>query len=91
MVFIKIFIKDECNKNVILDWMIEQLLVNGDVSLIELLRQFIDNLTIENNDILSYHNVGWNMLDLPKIYEAKQSLGNLEIPEPKVRFCKHYT
>ena len=91
MVFIKIYARDEQNRNVILDWMIEQLYKKGDVSLIELLRQYVNEVIIEDNDMLSYHDVGWNELDLLKLHKAKRDSVDLEIPEPKCRFWKHYT
>lgn len=91
MVFIKIYAKDEWNRNVILDWMIEQLCKKGEVSLIDLLRQYMNEVIIEDNDMLSYHDVGWNELDLLKLHKAKRDQNDLEIPEPKYHFMKHYT
>ena len=90
MVFIKIHAKDELNRNVSLDWMTEQLYKKGEVSLIDLLRQYMNEVIIEDNDILSYHDVGWDDLDLLKLYKAKRDQNDLEIPEPKYHFMKHY-
>ena len=90
MVFIKIYAKDEPNRTVILDWMIRQLYNKGDISLIDLLGQYMDELVIEDNDILGYHDVGWNELDLLKLHKAICNPNNLEIPGPKCRFRKHY-
>jgi hypothetical protein len=51
----------------------------------------MNEVIIEYNDILGFHDVGWNQLDLLKIYKAKCNSVDLEIPEPKCRFWKHYT
>lgn len=91
MTFINIHIKNNCNKNAILDWMINQLYLRGDISLIELLHQHMDDLVIQDMDVLSYHEVGWNVLDLYKLDAAKYDPNNLEIPQPKCCFEKHYT
>lgn len=91
MVFINVYARNKHNKTVILDWMISQLRLKGDVSLIELLDQHMDELVIRDRDILSYHQVGWNELDLLKLHAAICDPNNLEIPEPKCRFRKHYT
>lgn len=91
MVFINIYATNGYNKTVILDWMIGRLRVKGDVSLIELLNLHMDKLVIRDRDILSYHQVGWNELDLLKLHKAICDPNNLEIPEPKCRFWKHYT
>ena len=90
MVFIKIYAKDEQNRNLILDWMIEQLCEKGDISLFDLHQYYTNEVVIEDNDTLSYHDVGWNEMDLPKLHKAKYDSCNLEIPEPKCRFWKRY-
>ena len=88
---IKVYAKDEQIRNTILDWMIEQLSTEGEVSLHDLIRQYNDKVVIEDDDILSYWDVGWNVLDLLKLSKAKFDLNNLEIPGPKCRFWKYYT
>lgn len=91
MVYIKIYAKNEHNRNAILDWIIEQLYFKGEVSLVDLLRRYMNEVIIEDTDVFSYHDVGWNELDLFKLYEAKRDSNDLEIPRPKCRFRKHYT
>lgn len=91
MVFINIYAKSEANKTVILDWMIRQLYSKGDISLLDLLGQYMDELVIEDNDILGYCDVGWNELDLLNLHKAICNPNDLEIPGPKYRFRKHYT
>lgn len=51
----------------------------------------MNEVIIEDSDMLSYHDVGWNELDLLKLHKAKRDSVDLEIPEPKYRFWKHYT
>lgn len=88
---IKVYAKDEQIRNAILDWMIKQLYTEGDLSLHDLIRQYNDKVVIEDDDILSYWDVGWNVLDLLKLSKAKFGTNNLEIPGPKCCFWKHYT
>lgn len=88
---IKVYAKDEQIRNAILDWMIEQLSTEGELSLIDLIRQRIDEVVIEDDDMLNYWEVGWNELDLLKLSKAKFDTNNLEIPGPKCCFWKHYT
>lgn len=91
MVFIQIHAKNEQNWNEILDWMIEELYRKSEVSLIDLFRRYYNEVIIEDDDILSYYDIGWNELDLHKLYKAKCDHNNLEIPKPKCYFMKRYT
>jgi hypothetical protein len=83
MMFIKVYAKNKPIKSIILDWLIKLLYAQRAVSLVDLLRQHMDDVSIEDNDILSYHDVGWNLSDLIRLCKARDESDNLEIPEPK--------
>ena len=90
MVFIKVCAKDENSKIGILKWMTRQIMINGHVSLMDLLNQYTDEVTLDDNDWFSYHEVGWNIVDLDILFEALNEK-NLRIPNPKFNFEPHYT
>ena len=90
MVFIKVFAKDENGKMEILKWMTRQIMINGHISLMDLLDQHTNELTLDDNDWFGYYEVGWNLVDLDVLFEALNEK-NLRIPNPKLRFEPHYT
>lgn len=91
MPFIRIFAKNESDKDEILEWMIQELYEKGHMSLMDLLYRYVDVLRIEDNDVLSYHDVGWNALDILWLEITKRDRLTLEIPCLKCRFEPHYT
>ena len=90
MVFIRVRAKDENGKMEILKWMTRQIMINGHISLMDLLDKHMDEVILEDNDCFCYHEVGWNMLDLDALFEALNEK-KLRIPNPKLHFELHYT
>ena len=90
MVFIKVCAKDENCKIGILKWMTRQIMINGHLSLMDLLGQHTDEVTLDDNDWFGYYEVGWNIMDLDALFEALNEK-NLRIPNPKFNFEPHYT
>ena len=91
MLNIKIYAKTELDKKDVLDWMIRQLVLNGEISLIDLLDQYMDKVTIIDSDCCSYYEVGWNIVDLDKILLCRNNDHNdLRIPYPKIWFRACY-
>ena len=90
MVFIRVCAKDENGKMEILKWMTRQIMINGHISLMDLLDKHTDEVTLDDNDCFGYHEVGWNMLDLDDLLKALNEK-NPRIPNPKLRFEPHYT
>ena len=90
MAFIRVCAKDENDKMEILKWMTRQIMMNGHVSLMDLLNQHTDKVTLDDNDWFGHHEVGWNIVDLDILFEALNEK-NLRIPNPKLRFEPHYT
>ena len=90
MAFIKVLAKDENIKMEILKWMTRQIMINGHVSLMDLLDQYMDKVILYDNDWFGHHEVGWNIVDLDILFEALNEK-NLRIPNPKFNFEPHYT
>ena len=63
---------------------------NGHIILINLLDQYMGEVTLEDNDCFGYHEVGWNILDLYVLFNSLNEK-DLRIPNPKVLFKPHYT
>lgn len=91
MVFIKVYAENESHKGLVLEWMINRIREKGDFSLYDLLVEHGDKLTIEDEDMFGWFDVGWNELDLDKLIIARINTNDLELPGPKYRFQKHYT
>ena len=85
MAFIRVRAKDENGKMEILKWMTRQIMINGHMSLMDLLDKHADKVTLDDNDCFGYHEVGWNMLVLDILFKALNDK-NLGIPNPKLRF-----
>ena len=90
MVFIRVLAKDENGKMEILKWMTRQIMINGHISLMDLLYRHANEVTLDDNDCFSYHEVGWNLVDLDILFKALNEK-NLRIPNPKFNFEPHYT
>ena len=90
MVFIRVCAKDENSKMEILKWMTRRIMINGHISLMDLLDQHANEVTLDDNDCFGYHEVGWNLVDLDILFKALNEK-NLRIPNPKLRFEPHYT
>ena len=90
MVFIRVCAKDENGKMEILKWMTRRIIINGHISLMDLLDQHANEVTLDDNDCFGYHEVGWNLVDLDILFKALNEK-NLRIPNPKLCFEPHYT
>ena len=90
MAFIRVCAKDENGKMEILKWMTRQIMINGHMSLMDLLDKHADKVTLDDNDCFGYHEVRWNMVDLDILFKALNEK-NLRIQNPKLRFEPHYT
>ena len=90
MVFIKVYAKDENGKMEILKWMTRRIMINGHISLMDLLDQHANEVTLVDNDYFGYHEVGWNLVDLDILFKALNEK-NLRIPNPKLQVEPHYT
>ena len=90
MIYMNVYAKNE-QKVAILDWMIEQIRIKGELSLNQLLLQHMNDVTLVDNDTLGFHDVGWNVNDLIRLYKSRQDTIDLEIPQPRCRFRKRYT
>lgn len=92
MVRIRIFATNEQNKDTVVNWLIEQIIVKGHVGLIDLILQFQNNeVTIQDDDVMSYWDVGWNRNDLCDLFEVKHDTSTMELLKPKYRYWPHYT
>ena len=91
MLNIKIYAKTELDKEDVLNWMIRRLILNGEISLINLLDQHMDRLTIIDNDCCNYYEVGWNIVDLDEMLLCRNNdHSGLRIPDPKLWFRACY-
>lgn len=90
MVFIRVCAKDENGKMEIIKWMTRQIMINGHISLMDLLDKHANEVTLDDNDWFGYHEVGWNVVDLDILFKALYEK-DLRIPNPKLRFEPHYT
>lgn len=84
MVFIKIYAKTTENKKQILDWMFEHLYLGHNITLLDLIARFENDLIIEDNDMLYYWQVGYWMCDdiMHELYTSKNNSHDLQLPSP---------
>lgn len=71
-------------------WMRRMIIDNGHVSLMDLLERYIHQVSLEDNDFVSYHDVGWNILDFDVLFVDNHE-NDLRIPNPKLHFKPRYT
>lgn len=91
MLDIKIYAKTKLDKKDVLDWMIRRLVLHGEISIIDLLDQHMDKLTIIDSDYCNYYDVGWNIVDLDEMLLYRNNdLSGLRIPDPKLWFRPCY-
>ena len=91
MIFIRIWVNSKEDKEKVLEWLVLEIMLNGHISVFDVLTEFEGILFVENNDIFGYHEIGWNVKDLGYLMAFKKDIENTEFPTPKINFEPHYT
>lgn len=92
MLYIKLYAKTGRGKEEIIEWMIEQLNKEGELSLAKLLQQYRDKVRLINTDgFINYHSIGWNVLDIISVLNSQRNAESLELPRPKGGHRSRYT